>query len=134
MASLLALMNRAVSYFKKAEVSTDEEVLTDEEQLRELPLYVCTDSEMREEVSTDEQISTDDEQLCEPPHPNICIACNKEIPDMYYKHEHRMCRCCHEISLVGEKQCGTCGQMKDISLFGRPYLFRYRKCVNARAE
>jgi hypothetical protein len=45
-----------------------------------------------------------------------------------------MCRCCHEISLGGEKQCGTCGEMKDITLFSRPYLIRCRKCVNARAR
>jgi hypothetical protein len=118
MAAIMTLFNRAVSFFKKEEVSTDEE------QVCESPLNIFIDREMSDE----------DEQLCEPIPPNIRVACNKEIPDMYYKREHRMCRCCHEISLGGEKQCSTCGIMKDIKLFSRPYLFRCRKSVNAMQE
>jgi hypothetical protein len=38
------------------------------------------------------------------------------------------------ISLGGEKRCSACREMNDITLFGRPYLFRCRKCVNARAR
>jgi hypothetical protein len=105
MATIMTLLNRAVSYFAKPN-----------------------------NARSDEEISTDDEQLCETILPNICTACNKDIPDIYYKYEHRMCRCCYEISLGGEKRCSTCGEMKDITLFGRPYLFRCRKCVNARAR
>jgi hypothetical protein len=64
--------------------------------------------------------------------PNICTACNKGIPDIYYNYKHQMCRCCYAVSLGQDKRCASCGELKHITLFGRPYLFTCRKCVNAR--
>jgi hypothetical protein len=66
---------------------------------------------------------------------HTCTACNKDIPDIYYKYEHRMCRCCYEISLGGEKRCLSCGKMKDVTLFERSVsLIICTKCHNATQE
>jgi hypothetical protein len=97
MAALMILWNRFSSYFAKR-----EEDLTS----RSEACSGCT---------------KDEKQLCESCYdeiaPNICTACNKEIPDIYYKHEQQMCKCCYEISLGGEKRCAIMWEMKDITLF-----------------
>jgi hypothetical protein len=84
----MTLLNRAVSYF--ADLTHRSEACLD-----------CYE---------DIQHFIDDEPLCESISLNICTACNKEIPDIYYNYEHQMCRCCYEISLGGEKRCSACAR------------------------
>jgi hypothetical protein len=112
MASLLALMNRDVSYFTESNSDdcgrSDAELSTDYETNN-------VDCARSEEVAL--SIVNDDRNWEE------CIVCDRFVKPQYYIKEERICICCHEISLGKDKQCSSCGEVKHISLFRNPNYF-----------
>ena len=59
-----------------------------------------------------------------------CTRCNaKYVPPHYYIPEKLICQCCDQILKGGTRQCNTCNETKDITLFERPSLTRCKQCA-----
>jgi hypothetical protein len=114
MASLLALMNRAITYFKGPKSVTGE----------------TSEAGVTSAMSgTNSEVTTDDESNCESSNKiasstmnnnrvrRECIVCDRIVQPRYYIKEEQMCQCCHEISLGKDKQRESCGEVKHITLF-----------------
>jgi hypothetical protein len=110
MASLLALMNRAVTYFKESKSGTNNGVTTDDD---------CGSSnKIASSTVNNNRICTE------------CIVCERVVQLRYYMREEQMCQCCHEISLGKDKQCDSCGEFKHITLFWKPKLLYCEQCAS----
>jgi hypothetical protein len=104
MASLLALMNRAVTYFKSETNSgTNSEVSTDDE------------SNNVDCGSSVDGMSTDDNEIipCEDAPMYLCI-CECLVPIDEYNYERQRCNYCCLLTEEGEKQCGECKEFRHI--------------------
>jgi hypothetical protein len=66
-------------------------------------------------------------------HVNECKPCtrckSKYVPPCYYIEELNICKCCDKLLKGGTKQCKTCNEIKDITLFERPSLSRCKPCA-----
>jgi len=61
---------------------------------------------------------------------NCCNKCLRtKIPDIYFNKSTSTCKACDEISLNQDKSCRHCNNTKNISLFERPYLTKYKRCA-----
>ena len=64
---------------------------------------------------------------------NCCSNCFKiDIPEKYYIPDLKLCKCCDEILMNGNKRCIDCKQIKNITVFEIPYLVRCKVCAVKR--
>jgi hypothetical protein len=117
MASLLALINRAITYFKEPKSVTG------------VMSGTCATSGTISEAITDDESNNVDCGRSNKVVTNVdyrweyCEVCDRFLKPRYYMNEEQMCQCCHEISLGKDKQCESCGEFKHITLFQKPKLF-----------
>jgi hypothetical protein len=105
MASLLALMNRAVSYFKESKSGmsgTNIEVSTDDESN-------CGSSV--DGMSTDEIITYEYAPKSQ------CSTCSGYAYNEYYNYERQRCNDCSLLTEEGEKRCDECKEFKHVILY-----------------
>ena len=57
-----------------------------------------------------------------------CNNCNRNVDKCYYIFDKLLCNVCDRILQGGNKECRVCKELKDISLFERPYLTRCKAC------
>jgi hypothetical protein len=140
MASLLALMNRAITYFKesksvtgvtgaKSEASgTNSEASTDDESV--MNSKVSTDVDRG---SSDDGMSTDDISTCEDTPKSQCSICRGYAYIQYYNFERQRCDDCCMLTEEDEKQCEECKELefKPITLYEYSSDSRCRQFVNA---
>lgn len=66
---------------------------------------------------------------------NCCSRCfNTNIIDYYFNKETNTCLCCDEIYNGLPKECRFCKEIKDLTEFERPYLYRCKICASKRAR
>jgi hypothetical protein len=107
MASLLILLNRAVSYFNK---SNNEINNTDRE---------------RSEISTDDEV-----MLMNDDDASIYVYLHISIPQNY-NFERERCNDCCLLTQDGEKQCVVCKEFKHITLYEPRTGIKCKQCANA---
>jgi hypothetical protein len=117
MASLLILLNRAVSYFTKPNNEMNN-----------------SDREMSDEISeiTDDEVVSYDNS-CK----YLCSTCEWSVPIEIYNFERERCNDCCLLTQDGEKQCVTCKEFKHITLYESSYRYQMqtmRKCVAQNKE
>jgi hypothetical protein len=98
MASLLDLMNRAITYFKESKSATggtNSEVSTDDKSNSSV-----------DRLSIDEIIPCEDA----PKHP--CHICTRSVRIDRYNYERGRCNYCCSLMEEGEKQCVECKELK----------------------
>lgn len=63
-----------------------------------------------------------------------CSNCLKiDIDEKLYIEDLKLCKPCEEILKNIDKPCVTCGEIKNISLFEKPYFYRCKKCAAEKA-
>jgi hypothetical protein len=71
-------------------------------------------------------------------HENECKPCTRckaqYVPPHYYIEELKICQTCDQLSKGGTRQCNTCSEIKDITLFERPSLTRCKQCAAKRTK
>ena len=66
---------------------------------------------------------------------NCCSKCfSINIVDHCFNKETNTCLCCEEITTGPPKVCRHCKELKDLTEFERPYLFRCKSCAAKRAR
>jgi hypothetical protein len=118
MMSLLALMDRAITYFKEPKSVTGATSGTNSE--------VSTDDEFNNvDCGRSNKVVTNVDYKWE-----YCEVCDRFLKPRDYMNAEQMCQCCHEISLGNDKQCESCGEFKHITLFQKPKLFYCEQCAS----
>jgi hypothetical protein len=133
MASLLALMNRAITYLKESKSATGGMGGTSE--VNSETSGTGEASGTNSEVSNDVDCGSSNKIASSTANNNRigreCIVCDRVFQPRFYIKEEQMCQCCHEISLGKDKQCDSCGEVKHITLFRKPQLLHCEQCVRA---
>jgi hypothetical protein len=132
MASLQALMNRAVTYFKESTSGTNSGTSgTNSGNNSE----VSTDNESNSVgcVSSVDGMSTDDNEIipCEDAPMYLCIMCEYTVPTEEYNTECQRCNYCILLTEEGEKQCVECKELKHFKLYEYLSDDRCKQCVTA---
>jgi hypothetical protein len=126
MASLLALMNRAITYFKEPKSVTNSEVTTDEE---------TNSGSSIDGISTDEETNSldcgmiTDDNVDTPMY--LCIMCEYTVPIEEYNTECQRCNYCILLTEEGEKQCVECKVFKHFKQYEYLSDDRCKQCENA---
>jgi hypothetical protein len=129
MASLLALMNRAITYVKEPKSATG--VTGEASEASET-------SGMNSEVSTDDEANssvdgmiTDENIPYEDTTKYPCSTCNWCVQIESSNFERQRCNDCCLLTVEGQKQCGTCKELKHVTLYDYPTSIECKQCANA---
>jgi hypothetical protein len=117
MASLVVLLNKAITYIKESKSEVNE--VSEVNEMSDTTSEVTTDDENSNKVAT----STDNKW-------EYCGMCERFLKPQYYINDADLCQCCYEISLGQDKRCNSCGGFKHITLFRKPKLIYCEECVD----
>jgi hypothetical protein len=132
MASLLASMNRATTYFKESKSAT-----TEASEMSEASATIetsGTNSEVSTDVdrgSSDDGMLTDDISAYEDTPKSQCSICRWYAYNEYYNFERQRCDACCMLTEEDETQCEECKEFKHITLYEYSSDSRCRQWVNA---